>query len=125
MRPYLRCLAGAVVLAILTSCSDAQAKHNYFANCLPVANYLNRCLGFGWSDGYHAPGGWQQPAACHAWVQPPAHGWQPIGAVGPQLPRYPLEAPRHAVFTSGRPITWPHATQRSVHASTGQQFHPR
>jgi hypothetical protein len=58
-------LAMVMTVTLLIACPQAQAKHRYFANLHPLGNYLNRCLGVGWSDGYHAPGGWNKPCWPH------------------------------------------------------------
>lgn len=76
----------------LVGTGTTQAKHRYFANFMPLTNYLNRCLGFGWSDGYHAPGGWpvrrhaahrldstpSHPAAYRYYSAPPAPAGHPM-----------------------------------------------
>lgn len=51
----------AIVMTVMLSAvpTTAQAKHDYFANVHPLTNYVHRCLGIGWSDGYHASGGWE------------------------------------------------------------------
>ncbi|MFO7906089.1 MAG: hypothetical protein ACQESR_04115 [Planctomycetota bacterium] len=48
-------------IAMLSATPDANAKHHCFANVHPLLNYVHRCLGVGWSDGYHAAGGWTRP----------------------------------------------------------------
>ena len=61
--PFLQ--AAVLIITVLVVSPDAMAKHRYFANVHPLANELHRCLGIGWSDGYHAG----SPAA---WTAPPA-----------------------------------------------------
>ena len=41
---------------LLAVAPTAEAGHQYFGNPHPLMNYINRCLGIGWSDGYHAYG---------------------------------------------------------------------
>lgn len=45
-------------IIMLAATPDATAKHHHFANVHPLVNHVQRCLGIGWSDGYHAVGGW-------------------------------------------------------------------
>lgn len=87
----MRCSSSIMVIVmtvmLLIAPATAQAKHNYVFNSHPTINYFHRCLGIGWSDGYHARGGWNvkqpkkqiwysHPAAQRAWSQYPTNWTQ-------------------------------------------------
>lgn len=64
-----------MTLTLMTAPSAVKAGNQYFANISPWTNYLHRCLGIGWSDGYHAPGGWAvtQPQNNYQQYPSPVH----------------------------------------------------
>lgn len=105
--PYL-IMAIVMTGSLLAGNPTALAKHRYFAITGPMTNQLHRCLGIGWSDGYHAYGSrtaWTpRPAA-------PSHPSAPRAAVGVPYstewqPRY---VPREVLVepSGGEPIPAP------------------
>ena len=109
------CLIMVIVttVSLLAGSPAAMAKHRYCGNWFPGSNCVNRCLGIGWSDGYHAYGSrsaWNPwPVATQPWSassmipsQTYSHPSPPAGepvearSVQPrQVPR-PLHQPQQA-----------------------------
>jgi hypothetical protein len=68
---FSRLLAALVVTAVsLVTVPASQAVQWHRANPLPLCNYIQRCWGIGWSDGYHAYG------SRTSWIKPWHHRHQ-------------------------------------------------
>lgn len=94
--------------ALLAAPGWANAKHRYFASFMPLTNYVNRCLGFGWSDGYHAPGGWSSHHRARSLHAVPSRPVFPsYDQAMPYPPRHPMSEFRHGVPTKGVPQRQP------------------
>lgn len=87
-----------ISIAMLSVPPDADAKHHYVGNGHPLLNYVHRCLGIGWSDGYHAARGWTEP------------GWKQY--------RSPANATIHARQHLARPVPVAPPLRKSTPAGT-------
>jgi hypothetical protein len=89
MRLFVQAAATLVSVALISLPATAEAKHRYFADVSPVVNYFHRCLGIGWSDGYHAVG---SPAS---WSPPPRRATDWHAPFTPTVPYWLINpAPR-------------------------------
>ncbi len=106
---YRQFVLATVCLAAIAACSTVEAKHRYFANVHPATNYLHRCLGIGWSDGYHAQSWQPLGAGLGGRYGRTAVGipvMAPVTAPWPQHPalHYPLTPPEYTTFTPARQL---------------------
>ncbi len=95
-------IALAMIAALLIVATPAaQAGHTYFGDTHPVLNHINRCLGIGWSDGYHAYGSrdcWSRNQPQYSYLPPqPTMMWAvpsaPVIVHGPSPDSQPLPTP--------------------------------
>jgi hypothetical protein len=105
--PYL-IMAIVMTGSLLAGNPTALAKHRYFATTGPVTNHLNRCLGIGWSDGYHAYG---SRTAWSPWPAPPSYRPAPHTTAGVSYPTQwqPRYVPREVLLepSGGQPTPAP------------------
>ncbi len=109
-----------VVAAFLLTVSSTTVRAGLWSHHEPLrpANSVGRCLGVGWSDGYHAVGSrnswsWSRPhaAAPRYFRQPvawPNEGMTPLGArdAGPHAAPQ-VELPSPGTFPTRRPLPLP------------------
>jgi hypothetical protein len=81
MRPHSVFAAAVFLVCSLAAAPYAHATDLYpWANPHPVLNCVNRCLGLGWSDGYHAYGSrnsWMPVRPGHMWHAAQPSPWSP------------------------------------------------